>query len=113
MTSPIAVTLKRIASSLTPPLYEAAKKLQTAWLRELGVAVIAMTPSAQAPTLRECAGVLAGRCVALVLGHEGDGLSKAALDVCDHHARIPLASGVDSLNVSAAAAVALYEIRHV
>ena len=81
-------------------------------LREMGFALIAMTPSEEAPTLRQCASALAGRRAALVLGHEGDGLSKGALDVCDHHARIPMASGVDSLNVSAAAAVALYEIRH-
>ena len=81
-------------------------------LREMGFALIAMTPSEEAPTLRQCASALAGRRAALVLGHEGDGLSKGALDVCDHHVRIPMASGVDSLNVSAAAAVALYEIRH-
>jgi tRNA G18 (ribose-2'-O)-methylase SpoU len=48
--------------------------------------------------------------VALVLGHEGDGLSVAALDACDHRMRIPVASGVDSINVAVAAAIALYEL---
>jgi tRNA G18 (ribose-2'-O)-methylase SpoU len=49
--------------------------------------------------------------VALVFGHEGEGLTPAALDACTHRARIPIAAGVDSLNVAAAAAIALYERR--
>ena len=40
---------------------------------------------------------------ALVLGHEGDGLSEAAMRSCDHRARIPIASRVDSINVATAA----------
>ena len=82
-------------------------------LRDLGFALMAMTPSPDALPVRERVQLLAGRHVAILFGHEGEGLSRAALDICDHHARIPIASSVDSLNVSAAAAVALYEIRHV
>lgn len=80
-------------------------------LRGAGFALVAMTLSVTAATLRECAVELRGRRLAIVLGHEGDGLSAAALDACDYHARIPMASGVDSLNVSSAAAIALYELR--
>jgi tRNA G18 (ribose-2'-O)-methylase SpoU len=49
--------------------------------------------------------------LALVLGTEGDGLSRAALAVADLTVRIPMLRGVDSLNVAAAAAVALWATR--
>lgn len=49
--------------------------------------------------------------VALMLGAEGDGLSRAALAVADTVVTIPMAGGVDSLNVAAASAVALWELR--
>lgn len=49
--------------------------------------------------------------LALVLGTEGDGLSAAALDAAEVAVRIPMHGGVDSLNVAAAAAVALWAVR--
>jgi tRNA G18 (ribose-2'-O)-methylase SpoU len=49
--------------------------------------------------------------LALVLGTEGDGLSDLALARADLAVRIPMAGGVDSLNVAAAAAVALWATR--
>ncbi len=78
-------------------------------LRDDGVDVVGLTPSAAALPIAEVAGCLAGRRTAIVLGHEGEGLTDGALDVCGHLARIPMAAGVDSLNVATAAAVALYE----
>ncbi len=51
------------------------------------------------------------RRLALVLGTEGDGLSRGALAGADLSVRIPMAAGVDSLNVAAAAAVALWALR--
>jgi 23S rRNA (guanosine2251-2'-O)-methyltransferase len=51
---------------------------------------------------------LTGDCV-LVLGREGAGLHDLVRRTCDHLLRIPMAGGVSSLNVSAAAAVVLYE----
>lgn len=50
--------------------------------------------------------------LALVLGTEGAGLSAHARASADHIVRIPMAGGVDSLNVGAAAAVALWALRH-
>ena len=48
--------------------------------------------------------------VALMLGAEGDGLSRAALRAADSVVTIPMAGGVDSLNVAAASAVALWAL---
>ena len=49
--------------------------------------------------------------IALMLGAEGDGLSRLALDQADTVVTIPMGHGVDSLNVAAASAVALYALR--
>lgn len=48
--------------------------------------------------------------IAILIGAEGPGLSKAALDAADLHARIPIASDVDSLNAHVAAAIALHRL---
>lgn len=49
--------------------------------------------------------------VALLMGAEGDGLSRRALAAADTVVTIPMAGGVDSLNVASAAAVALWALR--
>jgi tRNA G18 (ribose-2'-O)-methylase SpoU len=49
--------------------------------------------------------------IAMLLGAEGDGLSRAALSHADTVVTIPMLHGVDSLNVAAASAVALYALR--
>jgi len=48
--------------------------------------------------------------VALVVGGEGDGLRPLVRRTCDFEVRIPMATGVESLNVSVAAGVALFEL---
>ncbi len=49
--------------------------------------------------------------LAVLLGSEGDGLDPCTLEQCDYTLRIPMAHGVDSLNVAAAAAVAFWTLR--
>ena len=48
--------------------------------------------------------------LAIVLGSEGDGLTPATIAACDYTVRIPMANGVDSLNVAAASAVAFWQL---
>jgi tRNA G18 (ribose-2'-O)-methylase SpoU len=66
------------------------------------VTVLAMTPDVSATPLRD---VDVPARWALLLGAEGPGLSETAMQAADLRVRIPMASGVDSLNVATAAAV--------
>ena len=85
----------------------------TAWpgvmddLRQWGFEVLALTPSADA---EDVADVTRRPRQALVVGAEGAGLSGAALAAADRQVRIPMAAGVDSLNVATAAAIALHHL---
>ena len=47
---------------------------------------------------------------AVLLGSEGPGLTEAALSAATRRVRIPMAAGVDSLNIAAAAAIACYAL---
>lgn len=77
-------------------------------LHSKGFTLAALTPHRDAPELRGSG--LAGRRVALLLGSEGPGLTDAALTAADLRVRIPMAPGVDSLNVATAGAIAFAEI---
>ncbi len=48
--------------------------------------------------------------LAIILGTEGDGLTKRTIADCDYTAKIPMSHGVDSLNVAAAGAVAFWQL---
>ena len=75
-------------------------------LRAAGLRVAALTPAPDAVPL--AAAGLGSERVALLLGAEGPGLSAEALAAADVRVRIPMAPGVDSLNVATAAAVAFH-----
>ncbi len=79
-------------------------------LRQLGFKTAAMalddnSVSLDCPELKQCDKL------AIVMGTEGDGLSKHTIAACDYTVKIPMAHGVDSLNVAAASAVAFWELR--
>ena len=79
-------------------------------LHDLGFSLVAMALSEDAVPLDDPRLAALDR-LAVVLGTEGDGLSRATLARCDWTARIPMSHGVDSLNVAAASAVAFWELR--
>ena len=79
-------------------------------LRALGFETAALALSPSAVSLEE-PGLACAERLALVLGTEGDGLAPATVAGCDHTVRIPMAHGVDSLNVAAASAVAFWQLR--
>ena len=78
-------------------------------LRSSGFTTVALTPADDAVDL-ESAVAGQGR-LALLVGTEGHGLSRRWMDTADVRAVIPMAGGVDSLNVAAATAVACYVAR--
>ncbi|MGL4175970.1 MAG: TrmH family RNA methyltransferase [Dermatophilaceae bacterium] len=79
-------------------------------LHRLGFTVAALALTKDAVGLDELAAAPPVR-LALVLGTEGDGLSSRTLSSVDLAVRIPMAGGVDSLNVAAASAVAAWALR--
>ena len=79
-------------------------------LRSAGFHIAALALADTAISLDQFAATAPER-VALVLGTEGDGLSRAALEAADTVVTIPMMHGVDSLNVASASAVALYALR--
>lgn len=78
-------------------------------VRDAGFPLLALTPDEKALPIDEATSGGSER-VALMLGAEGDGLSTRALMAADEWVRIPMAHGVDSLNVGAAAAVGFYAV---
>jgi tRNA G18 (ribose-2'-O)-methylase SpoU len=78
-------------------------------LREAGYALVALTPE---PSALDIALLGAARPVpsraALILGAEGHGVGELSRAAADLHVRIPMAAGVDSLNVATAAGIALH-----
>ncbi len=79
-------------------------------LRANGFTVAAFALTEAAVPLEELAADPPER-LALVLGTEGDGLTRHTVSACDLAVRIPMAGGVDSLNVAAASAVAFWALR--
>lgn len=77
--------------------YDALPSLSAA-----GFTTVALTPAAEALDLGDLASRIAGRKLALVVGGEGHGLSARWLSSADLRVAVPMAQGVDSLNVAAA-----------
>jgi 23S rRNA (guanosine2251-2'-O)-methyltransferase len=89
------------------PLVRAINLARTlAALKAAGLWVIGLDASG-APLRGEA---LRERRVALVLGAEGAGLRRLPRETCDELAGLPMPGGMESLNVSAASAVSLYEL---
>jgi len=79
-------------------------------LQESGFTVAALALTDDAVSLDDLVADPPER-LALVLGTEGHGMTDAAVAACDVVVKIPMAGGVDSLNVAAASAVAFWATR--
>ena len=103
-------TLARAASGaleVVPILREVNLSRALEQLKKAGLWVVGL--EAAGPITLAQSG-LTGRRVALVLGAEGEGLRRLTRETCDELVRLPIHPAMESLNVSAAAAVALYEL---
>ena len=79
-------------------------------LREYGFQSAAMALCEDSVPIDD-ADIKAAEKLAVILGTEGEGLAPKTIAACDLTVRIPMAHGVDSLNVAAASAVAFWELR--
>jgi 23S rRNA (guanosine2251-2'-O)-methyltransferase len=95
-----AGAIEKIPHAREVNLSRALERLETLGWRAVGL-------DGQAP--KTLADTLDGGPTVLVVGSEGEGLRRLIREHCDALARIPMAGGFESLNVAAAAAVALYE----
>lgn len=95
-----AGSLERVALARVVNLSRALDQLTDAGWRAVGLTGAAERPLGE---------VLDGAPTVLVLGSEGEGMRRLVAEHCDELAKIPMPGGFESLNVSAAAAVALYE----
>ncbi len=74
-------------------------------LSDLGWSIVGLAGASAAPL----SAALGAPGVVIVLGSEGEGLRRLVAEHCDEVASIPMPGGFESLNVAAAAAIALYE----
>ncbi len=85
-------------------------KKGTARLHALGFRTAALALTDDSVSIDD-KNLMAEEKLAIILGTEGDGLSPATIAKCDYTVKIPMAHGVDSLNVAAASAVAFWQLK--
>lgn len=78
-------------------------------LKQLGFKTAAMALRDDSVSIDDPA-LMAEKKLAIILGTEGEGLADGTIADCDYTVRIPMAHGVDSLNVAAASAVAFWQL---
>ena len=95
-----------LGAYFTVPTVAATTDETIGWLHEQGITVVAAGPAAE--TLYTAADLTGP--VALAVGSEAWGLSDTWLAAAGVRVRIPMAGAVDSLNLSASAALLMYEV---
>ena len=78
-------------------------------LNSLGFKTVAMALTDNSVSIDD-EGLMREERLAIILGTEGDGLSKSTIAKTDYTAKIPMSHGVDSLNVAAAGSVAFWQL---
>ncbi|HSG89018.1 MAG TPA: 23S rRNA (guanosine(2251)-2'-O)-methyltransferase RlmB [Pseudomonadales bacterium] len=108
-TAPLTAAARKTASGAaeTVPLIGVANLARTlAWLTQRGLQLVGLAGEGdRAPWELD----LTGGC-ALILGAEGEGLRRLTRERCDTLVALPMAGSVESLNVSVAAGIALFEV---
>ena len=84
-------------------------KVDISTLKKLGFKTAAMALNDNSVSIDNPA-LMAEDKLAIILGTEGDGLADSTIEGCDYTVKIPMAHGVDSLNVAAASAVAFWQL---
>ena len=108
-------TVFQIPWTYFPTKKEASAQTETSFgnyvikLRELGFTTAAMALKDDSTTVDNPVFKTCDR-LAVILGTEGEGLCDETIASCDYTVLIPMAHGVDSLNVAAASAVAFWEL---
>lgn len=97
-----AGALNRILVCREKSLFSAVKFLKASGLRIFGTEMKASVAIDKADFSVPCA---------IVLGSEGEGISKDILKLCDEKIKIPMTGNTGSLNVSVSAGIVLYEVR--
>jgi tRNA G18 (ribose-2'-O)-methylase SpoU len=104
-----AVRVSMGGTLLTPFVYLKSWPDAIERLRSAGFATVALSTESGAIDLAALGSEVVGdQGIALILGTESEGLDEATLAAVDRRVRIPMASGVDSLNVATAAGIALH-----
>ena len=76
------------------------------YLKESGIEIVACTEKAEAAYY----GQSYDKPLCVVMGSEGEGISPAILELCDRSIRIPMTGEIESLNVSVATGILLFEV---
>ena len=79
-------------------------------VKAAGFTIVALTPRQPSETLAAFTSRPRPARIALLLGTEGDGLTAEAEAAADYRVRIPIAGGIDSLNLAVATGIALYSL---
>jgi TrmH family RNA methyltransferase len=95
-----------LGAYFTVPLAASSMEEVVTWLASQGIVIVATTPAAD--TLYTAVDMSGP--VAVVMGSEAFGLSETWLEAADRLVRIPMFGMIDSLNLSAATALLLYEV---
>lgn len=99
-----------MGGTLSTPFARTEWGATLAALRTGGYTLVALTPDREAEPIAAAAARLSSGRVALLVGAEGNGLGARSREAADLRVRIPMAPGVDSLNVATACGIALHRL---
>jgi len=99
-----------MGGTLSTPFAQAEWGAALEALRRAGYTLVALSPDPDAEVIGVAAGRLVSRRLAVIVGAEGIGLGARTRETAALRVRIPMAPGVDSLNVATACGIALHRL---